>query len=459
MLLARHIEINNSRIVLIKKNILQKLEAHLRAGAHLWFAYSGGLDSSALLHFLRREFASSPYADRFTAIHVHHGLSPFADTWLELCRDNCEKWGVALEVRHVHIENQGAGLESAARDARYEVFKQLMGAGDILMTAHHAGDQAETFLYRLARGAGLDGLLAMQEWRPFGSGALWRPALWTDRAELAQYAKKYALHWADDESNHDVRFDRNFLRARALPVFAERWPLFGKSVLKTTQLLAESRQLLDEYAQMDLLACGREPRRLGEALSLAALQAFSKPRQRAVLRYWIRANGFSLPERKLFDEFDKLMAAKEEASPEVCWGQYVLRRFGGELYLCPKIGLPTEQAFSWDGVSNLHLGDGFVLTCDVANRPGDYVVRFREPGLRARPETRAHSQTLKKLLQEYKIEPWLRGHVPLIFSGEQLVAAADLFRCADTPDSALRGLRWIYTGKNGAGTKTGEISD
>src|SRR5690606_16881113 len=107
--------------------------------------------------------------------------------------------------------------EAAARRARRAAFAAVMQAGDILATAHHLDDQAETFLLRALRASGPDGLAAMRPWRAFGPGWLWRPLLATPRAAVRAYAQARRLAWIEDPSNAHTDLDRNFLRHEVLP--------------------------------------------------------------------------------------------------------------------------------------------------------------------------------------------------------------------------------------------------
>src|SRR5262245_9475751 len=127
---------------------------------------SGGVDSVVLLHQLREHHPVS-------AIHVHHGLSPNADAWTEFCRALCKRLAVPLTVRNVSVRRAGQGLEAAAREARYAVFKKEKT--EVIALAHNLDDQAETVLMNLLRGAGSRGASGMAEQSRLGDKVLWRP--------------------------------------------------------------------------------------------------------------------------------------------------------------------------------------------------------------------------------------------------------------------------------------------
>src|SRR5205807_7127707 len=152
---------------------------------------SGGVDSVVLLHVLKQhpEF-------NLSAIHVHHGLSPNAGAWARFCRALCTRWGVPLAVRRVKVAKRGAGLEAAAREARYRAFKNV--PCDAVALAHNRDDQAETVLMNLLRGAGVRGASGMAPRNRFDGKMLLRPLLEVPRAAILAYAREQGLQWVED---------------------------------------------------------------------------------------------------------------------------------------------------------------------------------------------------------------------------------------------------------------------
>ena len=165
--------------------------------ARMLVAFSGGLDSTALLHLLAKDTASRRNGLR--ALHVHHGLHPQADEWVAHCRRFCDALGIPLHVVRVEVARDGGqGPEAAARQARYAAILAALQPGEVLVTAHHRDDQAETFLLRALRASGPDGLAAMREWQAFAQGWHWRPLLRTPRSELLAHAKAHGLDWIEE---------------------------------------------------------------------------------------------------------------------------------------------------------------------------------------------------------------------------------------------------------------------
>ena len=399
-----------------------------------WVALSGGLDSTVLLHLLSAE------GEPVSAVHVHHGLSPNADDWADHCAELADSLGVPLVTRQVVVDT-AAGVEAGARDARYGEFHHLLEPGDQLLLAHHGDDQVETFFLRLLRGAGPQGLSGMRSARPLGQGTLLRPLLGVARSDLEAYAREHELSWIEDESNRDPRFDRNYLRARVLPLLSERWPL-RQRVQRAARNLEESAVLLQELAESDLRDCRRRPERLGESVALEGFIALRPERRRNLLRSWAESLGGVWPSAPQLAELEQQLASADpDRLPAVPVGRMVARRFRDRLFLTPALPEVLQSySSSWDGQCLMQLAGRGSLKGLPGWPVGQYRVAFRQGGERARPLERQHSQTLKKLLQEYGLEPWLRDRVPLIFEGDRLLAVGDLFLCDGWEGDAPHGL-------------------
>ncbi|MDP5209307.1 tRNA lysidine(34) synthetase TilS [Microbulbifer sp. 2205BS26-8] len=410
----------------------------------LWVGFSGGLDSTVLLHLL----ASCQIPVR--ALHVHHGLSANADRWLSHCQEFACHLSVPFTAVQIHVATGKGGLEQRARRARYRAFAQVMSEGDQILLGHHGDDQAETFLLRLMRGAGVLGLAGIAESRFLGEGrSLLRPLLGASRVELAAWAGDHGLTWIDDESNADESLDRNYLRHSVLPLLSARWPA-RQRVMRAVENLRESAELLQALALADLHGCGFRRERFGESLALERFTGLSLARRKNLLRYWSLQQGGKAPEwAPLQQALEQLGAAAADARIAVQLGGRVVRRYQGRLYLTPELAryLVKEggEQRCWDGISELPLPGGGMLAPSPGWPGSQYRVRYRRGGERAQPSDRVHSQTLKKLLQERALEPWLRDRVPLVYRAGELVAVGDLFTCdvaglAQTPPP-----RWWFS--------------
>lgn len=370
--------------------------------------FSGGLDSTVLLHALKAQ----GYAVR--ALHVHHGLHRDADRWAAHCNAVCGEWQVPLQVVCAQVERGGDGLEAAARRARYAAFAEMLADDEVLALAHHRDDQAETFLLRALRGSGIDGLAAMRLWRRFRQAWLWRPLLDVARADVEAYARAHGLRWIDDPSNAELLLDRNFLRHRVMPLLRERWPHGSGAFARSAALAAEAAALLDhEDSRAFAAACTADPR----TLSRTALLDLPAPRRARVLRRWIETLGLpALPAEGVARIETGLLDARPDAEAEFAWAGAVVHVWRDMLHAAhARPALSAAWEMSWDGRLPLILPDGGVLTLEGApalERP--LQARARRGGERIVLPGRAHSHALKHVLQDLGVPPWERVRLPLL---------------------------------------------
>lgn len=384
-----------------------------------WIGFSGGLDSTVLLHAL----VQLQLPVQLRALHINHQISSNADAWQTQCADFCAQYSIPFHTEKVRVENTGKGIEDAARAARYSVFEKNLAPDNYLLTAHHANDQAETLLLRLMRGTGPRGLAAMASVRSLGAGLLARPLLHFTRAELEAYAFAHQLRWVDDESNLDDDYDRNFLRNQVMPLLHSRWPEFKRKWQQTAELCAQQETVMEEIAREDLVRADAVTERVGQSIKLNALLGLSPARQQNLVRYWLRLLKHTTPEQLHWQQIEQqIFAGREDAQPRVAWGNVALQTYRERLYALP-LQLPHLEL----QMQLLESAPGPRLKMDL---PALHI-RYRTGGERCKPAGRAHSQTLKKLLQEYQLEPWLRDKVPLVLSGDNLVAVGDLWVCAE----------------------------
>jgi tRNA(Ile)-lysidine synthase len=416
--------------------LLQQLHRHPGTCGYQ-VAFSGGLDSHALLHALSKLRAELG-AD-IGAVHVNHGLQLDADHWESHCQQLCAD----LKVPYVSLRVDGKALrgespEAAARSARYTALADWLPAQHCLLTAQHQDDQAETLLLQLLRGSGVNGLAAMPVLTTFGAGRLLRPLLDVTREALYRYAISNRLSWIEDPSNTDTGFDRNYLRRQVLPVLRERWPAVASSLSRSAAHCADAARLLAELAEQDLQALTVR----GNTLSLTGLVALPLARQGNVLRHWTRQLSGKTPSAAVLARIlNDVTGSRRDSEPCVRWGGFEIRRYREELFLLPRAAVPEEQpgTLDWALSGPLALpGVGGVLTATtetgrgirVAAVPAGCVrVAWRRGGEYCRPAGRGHQHRLKKLFQERGIPPWERSRIPLIYIQDQLAAVAGMWVC------------------------------
>ncbi|SEM34836.1 tRNA(Ile)-lysidine synthase [Pseudomonas sp. ok272] len=419
-----------------------------RAAPTWRIAFSGGLDSTVLLHALAR-LAQTQSLPELKAIHVHHGLQAVADTWPAHCQAACDALGVPLTVVRVQVLS-GASLERAAREARYGAFIEATQVDEVLLTAQHRDDQAETLVFRLLRGAGVRGLSAMPAQRPLGHGHLVRPLLGISRAALEAYAAEHQLSWIEDPSNGDQQFSRNYLRQQIFPILTQRWPQAAATIARSAAHLSEAQGLLEELAQVDL-AHAATPHAfdwLGvPSLALPALTTLSAARQRNALSHWL-APLSRLPDSDHWSGWADLREAAVDARPVWRLADGELHRSNGRLWWLSGAWLsPAPVPMAWpDPLEPLLLGENGRLILRGAVPGGALSVRYRQGGEVMPVPGRGH-RDLKRLLNERAVPMFVRGRLPLLYCDEQLIAVANLAGL-DGGAGAGAVLRWQPTGQD-----------
>jgi tRNA(Ile)-lysidine synthase len=412
---------------------LARLRDEIRAAAPagLCVAFSGGRDSTALLHAL----AQSPEAREcgLRALHVDHGLHHESSEWAAHGERFCRSLDVPLVVLRVTVgDARGLGIEAAARQARYAAFAESLRHGEWLALAHHRDDQVETVLLKLLRGAGPEGLGGMRVRRPFARGSLWRPLLETHREDLERYLVSHGLEYLDDPANRDRRFARNILRHELIPVLERHWPRAGSSILHSAQLCRAAGDYLAREADTAFAILQREDRSLDADGWLALPEALRAP----VLDRWLRVQDLCVPADAQRRELERQIAtAAEDAVPCVGWRDTEVRVWDGRLHASPPLpALPADWQSRWSGEPlDLPKGCGTLLASPTAgatpleHAPFDppLEVRLRRGGEHIKPDGDPHTRELRDLFQQARIPPWVRERCPLVFAGDDLIAVAD----------------------------------
>jgi tRNA(Ile)-lysidine synthase len=438
----------------IAERLLQRL-AELHAGVapnRYVVAFSGGLDSTVLLHALASQ--QGRHGVPLVAVHCNHGLQSSAGDWEVHCERFAAVLGVPIVVRRLAISpGDRRGVEAAARDARYAALRDLVRDNDTVLSAHHEDDQAETLMLNLLRGSGAGGVAGIGAMQRFGPARLCRPLLDIPRSDLLRYAAEAGLAWVEDPSNADTRFDRNWLRLEIMPRLEARWAGAAAGLRRSASLASETRGLLNELADLDLVEVGRPPGQ-AQTLHLPGLRSLSAARQRNVLRRAIARCGLPpAPARRLVEAVETFLPASPGAQPLVGWPGAELRRYRDHVFLLPSpsasppggtLVLPADgtRLELGPGLGSIQLhpdaGGGISREC-----VGDELeVRFRGGGERLRPHGRRETHRLKKLLQDEGIVPWMRASIPLLYADGRLVAVGDLWVEHSAWSASGLAVRW-----------------
>lgn len=370
-------------------------ELDLPPKTKIWIAFSGGLDSTVLLHACVKVLGSS----QCRALHVNHQLSPMSEHWVERCATIARQWDVELRVDTVRVSR--GNIEQQARLSRYAIFKQHLGEDEYLLTAHHRNDEIETLSWQLLTGRATIGI---PQRRRMNQGTLLRPLLDIEKHEIETYANHNDLVWVEDESNTDTSFDRNWLRHELLPQIFSRFPQTKDRILELKQATLEETK--------------REP--LEYKTDLITVEE---------LRSWLLAYELN-PPNSVLQEILVQINAQADAKPEIKVADgFFVRRFRDHLYLVPDCEV-FEPLLVEAGESK-RLSNGTLTWEERAEgfSRGHSMIctnRTHLPSDRRMIRQGNLHKKFANLFQEFSIPPWRRDGWPVLCDGEAVVSLVDI---------------------------------
>ncbi len=430
---------------------LTALLPSLSKSTTLYLAYSGGCDSQVLLHLLDTYTKSQGLT--LKALHLNHGLSSNAAAWQSFCHAQCDSLGVQCLSEQAELSNDTPNLEAMARVARQQFFAKHVTANDVLLTAHHQTDQAETLLHRAVNGAGARGVAGMAATNQMNGLNIARPLLSYSRSQIEKYAQQQGLEWVEDESNADTRFDRNYLRREVLPVLKKRWPQAEQGLARSATKAADAWQLLQDLGKIDLQKAYfpeyASALDLAPPLSWPALQALSSERIHNAIDVWLLPHcRYPLVRSQLYEWLRQVRELSDNDSHPVLQHEDIeLQYYDQRLHLLSVYEKVPIEELNWDLQAPLALPNLALQLCADLETPAtttkqalemsvqlaasDTVyVAWRAGGERVYQPGRVHSQAYKKCLQDARVAPWLRERLPLIKFDGNIVWSGSLGQLA-----------------------------
>ncbi len=395
-------------------------------------AYSGGMDSTVLLHYL---FTIKKYNPQISirAIHINHNVQNDSKKWQTHCVNVCKEYNIPLIIEKIDI-NITKNIEEQLRIKRYNlIYKNLLDK-EILLTGHHLNDQCETFFLALKRGSGPTGLSAMHSETIFGKTKIIRPFLTKTKEEIKNLANLNKLKWIEDFTNFNTNYERNFIRHKILPVFEEKWPFFLKNCFRTTQICNEETTLknilLKEKIQQYL--------NFNECLNISNFKCLRKELCVALIRYWIifLKNIKKVSYKNIQCIYNKIMYNQENYNLKVIIQKNEIRCYKKFLYFVKIKKDIRNLIIFWHNTENkLKLPNnlGYIIKNNQTGinlpKPKNNAlinIRFQHRG-KIFIIGRHKRRNIKKIWQEHNIPPWLRNQIPLLFYNDQLISALGVF--------------------------------
>jgi len=413
------------------ENSIERLQAriHLPENGTFLIGLSGGADSVALTMMTAQRIREGTI--RAAAVHVNHGLrGAESDEDERFARELCRELGIACYVYRANLS--GRSDEAAAREARFACFRQALreNGADGLLLAHNADDQAETFLMRLLRGSGADGLQCMAEEQVTGGIRILRPMLTLGREEIRESLRRDGVNWREDSSNRDKAYLRNRIRMELIPQMEAIAPGAVRRICEAARLIRKDNEALQDAARERMKAAAK-----ADLLATDELEKDPEAVQSRALRMWWRANGPELDEHELSSDQTKqlIMLLKSEKGKVNLPGGYHADRSPGFLHLSGPVR-ETPAPVKVSGPETIFQGFRLTVTPSEGN-PGDgkrtqevpsgwmsgCEIRTRRPGDRIRPFGMNGSRKLQDYLTDRKIPEPFRDRIPLLCRGEEVL--------------------------------------
>lgn len=407
-----------------------------------WIAYSGGMDSHVLL-----DLCAQQSEFHFKVIHVNHHLHEHASEWAKHCQSMVETYNLPFMRKDVHVKkDRGESLEANARLLRYKAISDVMSDGDVLLTAHHEDDQAETLMLQLMRGAGIHGLSAMPVSKSFANGIHFRPLLSYSREKLQAYALKHQLQWIEDGSNLNIDIKRNWLRHQVIPQMKKISPSVATCMARSAKLCGEATAILEEWAEEKLERfIGRTP----YTLSVKALLSVNEHRRHFILRAWLKKQNCLMPSSKKLEAISKdVLGANTDRMPCVQYGHVEIRRYQNDLYCMTTLPEPSLHPITWDLQKNLMIDNVGVLQVERCDGIGlkrlpEVEVRFRQGGEKL--YINGQHQTLKNFFNRLKIPVWKRSRLPLLYVDDTIICIPNYYIHKDYMQQEGQALQVHFT--------------
>lgn len=386
-----------------------------------YIAYSGGMDSTVLLHLMTSLQKTAGF--KLQALHVDHNLQSDSALWSSHCQDICDQFGVALKTIALNLD---CSSESAARSARYQWMREQIEARSILMTAHHQQDRAETFLFNLMRGAGSAGLSSLRSLRSFYTASLARPLLGFSKSEVLDYAQNHNLKWIEDPSNRDTRYSRNDIRQNVLPVLTEFREDAVQNIARAADNLERENALMREVAIADLVEVreqAKHPQDQSYALCTDDLAFFSAARQANLIRFWLHSLKLHIPSQRFLARVLAAIDSPPGATAVLQEGGFQFRFYKGFMYVMPaQYKEPSFDSVEWQNPAqplglysdNIHV-DAKPKLHELVNSHKPDTLRLSAREHVSNPQAlQGHSLNLKKWMQEAGVPPWRRQSLPIL---------------------------------------------
>ncbi|BFI91158.1 tRNA lysidine(34) synthetase TilS [Enterobacterales bacterium endosymbiont of Anomoneura mori] len=410
--------------------LINEVIKNIKNGKKYLIAFSGGLDSSALLHilfYLKKKYFKNI---KLRAIHINHNLNINSNIWEKKCSLFCKERNIKLIIKNVNITKK-SNLEENARKLRYNIFKKIILKNEILLLAHHLQDQCETFFLALKRGSGPSGLSCMPL-KKKNFFYILRPFLNINKKIIKKFVYENKIKYIEDDSNYNIKFDRNYLRLKILPLLEKRWPEFFLSISKSIFICVNQEKIIYNFFKKKIIKIQNKKK----ALSINYLKKISLFKCFLLIRYWLNQFNINKISLKMIKTiWYEIALSNLNAKPKIKSKIYQINRYSNYIYLLPNMYNIKNIVMNWslneplilpNNIGKLIISktDGYILQAPKKNQK--VKIKFFLKGLYY-IIGKKYSSNIKKIWKELGIAPWLRNRIPLLFYDDKFISAIGVF--------------------------------
>ncbi len=415
--------------ILIKKEIKKLIKKY----KNFLVGYSGGLDSTILLYLLKKNKKKN---NNIRAIHINHNTNYLCIKWEKHCIKFCKKIKIQLIIKRI-FNKYKKNIENNLRNERYNIYKKYIKKNEILLTAHHKNDQLETILLSLKRGCGIEGLIGIKKKNKINNITIIRPFLNINKKEIKKYAIKKNIKWIEDPSNKNINLDRNFLRIKIIPIINKKWPFFISSIIRTSKICSKQKEIIDNFIKKKIKNNIKK-----KILFLKKILKLKKQEIILILRKFIILNKKKQISYKLINLLaNKIIKNKKKKYFQINLKEFNINKYKNKLYISKKIKNIDIKKILWNKKYKYIKLPNKIGIIYINNK---YKKKYNNKNTVRKPFKNENiyikfnikkkikilnkkKKKIKKIWQEYKILPWKRKFIPIIFYNKKPILSPNIF--------------------------------
>ncbi len=412
-------------------SIKKKIKILIKKYQYFLVGFSGGIDSTVLLHELYLQSLKNKIHIR--AIHINHNINKYSNKWSKHCKKICKKLNIKLIIKKIDILIKN-NIECSLRKIRYNIYKKNKLNKEIILTAHHKNDQCESFFLALKRGSGPKGLSGIKKKIKINKKIIiYRPLLKINKKKIKKYAVEKKLIWIKDNSNTNIDFDRNFLRLLIIKKIVKKWPYFLSSVYRSAKICLEQEKILNY-----LLKKKTKKIIYKNTLNFKKILKLKKNIAFLIIRKWINLNNKLMISYKLINYiWKKFIKLNNKTYFQIFLKEFLINKYKNTLYLTKKYKNINKKTFLWKNIKKkfyLPYGNGYLKinvnkkkTKKSIRQPKKNELVYIKFNIKNRINIKNKKKKIKKIWQEKKIFPWERKYIPIIFYNKIPISCPNIF--------------------------------